>query len=262
MSLLTVSAVTKQFGPHVGVSSVSFELDAGESAVIVGANGAGKTTLIRMLASLSRPTEGEILLDGEPVIGNATARSRIGVVGHDTMLYDELTARENLKLHARLHGVPESRSEQLLETVGLATRGSDRVDGFSHGMQKRVSLARALLHDPDLLLFDEPYSGLDQASLQRITDVLSTLEDKTVIATTHDLERGYHLADSVLFLYRGQLVEQASTSEFDDVTDLIERYDENCRLGDGQTTPGVSPTGTTPTTVTTDGDQPIDGGGN
>ncbi|NGM70688.1 ABC transporter ATP-binding protein [Natronolimnobius sp. AArcel1] len=229
MVFLSVSGVSKHFGAHIGVDDVSFELEAGETAVLFGANGAGKTTLLRMLASLSRPTEGEITIAGDPLIGSAAVRARIGVVTHETMLYEELTARENLRLHARLHGVDTTRCDDLLETVGLADRGGERVAGFSHGMSKRVSLARALIHDPDLLLFDEPYTGLDQASLQRIAGVLESLEDRAVIVSTHDLERGYRLADRVLFLRNGRLVGDSRASELASSEALIERYDEYCR---------------------------------
>ena len=229
MSFLSVSGVSKHFGAHIGVHDVSFDLAAGETAVVFGANGAGKTTLIRMLASLSRPTEGRIEVASEPLIGgNASLRSRIGVVSHETMLYDELTARENLRLHARLHGVDQSVCDDLLETVGLADRGGERVAGFSHGMRKRVSLARALVHDPDLLLFDEPYTGLDQTSLQRVADVLATLEDRTVLAATHDLARGFRLADRLLFMNDGRLVGDADADTFETVDAVVDRYESLC----------------------------------
>ena len=230
MAVVSVSAVSKHFGAHVGVDDVSFDLESGETAVLFGANGAGKTTLIRMLASLSRPTGGEIAVGEESLAGgNASVRSRIGVVTHDTMLYEELTARENLRLHARLHGVDTDVCDELLETVGLADRGAERVSGFSHGMSKRVSLARALVHDPDFLLFDEPYTGLDQASLKRIADVLEDLDDRTVLASTHDLARGFRLADRLLFLNDGRLVGDAAADAFEDVDAVVDRYDELCR---------------------------------
>lgn len=251
MSFVSVSGVSKQFGAHVGVDDVSFDLEAGETAVLFGPNGAGKTTLIRMLASLSRPTDGEIEVGSEPLVGgNAAVRSRLGVVAHETMLYEELTARENLRLHARLHGVDPAVCEDLLETVGLADRGGERVGGFSHGMSKRVSLARALVHDPDLLLFDEPYTGLDQTSLKRVAAVLEDLEDRTVLAATHDLERGFRLADRVLFLNDGRLVGDVDASEFDDVEAVIERYEQLCTGGDPRAVTGGR---TVPTRTTVSG---------
>ncbi len=229
MSFVSVDNVSKRFGSHVGVSNVSFELSAGETAAVFGANGAGKTTLIRLLASLSRPTDGQISVGSEPLVdGDASVRSKIGVVAHETMLYGELTARENLRLHARLHGVGRDVCEELLDTVGLADRGGERVSGFSHGMAKRVSLARALLHDPELLLFDEPYTGLDQASLRRISDILDGLGDRTVIAATHDLGRGFELADRLLFLHNGRLVGNLDAASVETVGAVHERYRSLC----------------------------------
>lgn len=229
MSLLSVSGLSKRFGPHVGVEEISFELAAGERAVVFGANGAGKTTLLRLLGSLTRPTAGEIRLDGTPILGgDPSARSRIGLLSHETMLYDQLTARENVRLHARLHGVDASRSEDLLGTVGLADRASERVAGFSHGMRKRVSLARALVHDPDLLLLDEPYTGLDQRSLDRMTAVLDDVDDRSVLAVTHDLSQGYDLADRILFLNDGRLVGDVETAAVDGVEEVLTQYERLC----------------------------------
>lgn len=229
MVLLSVSGLSKRFGPHVGVDDVSFELAAGERAAVFGANGAGKTTLLRLLASLSRPTAGEIELGGQPLLdGDVTPRSRLGFLSHETMLYDQLTARENVRLHARLHGAEQSRCEQLLETVGLADRASERVVGFSHGMRKRVSLARALVHDPDLLLLDEPYTGLDQRSLERMTAVLESVDERAILAVTHDLARGFELADRLLFLHDGRLVGDVAASEFEDGAAVVREYERRC----------------------------------
>jgi len=230
MSIVSVSGVSKRFGAHVGVEDVSFTVADGERVVVFGANGAGKTTLIRMLASLSRPTDGHIEIGAERLgDGNAAIRSRIGVVTHETMLYEELTARENLRFHARLHGVDPAVCEDLLGTVGLADRGGERVSGFSHGMGKRVSLARALVHDPDVLLLDEPYTGLDQSSLDRVESVLDDLGDRAVLAATHDLERGVRLADRILFMNDGRLVGDADTEQLPSTEAAIERYERLCR---------------------------------
>lgn len=236
MSLLSVSGLSKRFGPHVGVEEVSFELDGNETAVVLGPNGAGKTTLIRILATLARPSAGTVLLDGTSLFdGAASVRSKLGVFSHETMLYDALSARENLELHARLHGVDEQVCDQLLETVGLAHRGSERVSNFSHGMQKRVSLARALVHDPDLLLLDEPYSGLDQASLDRMRSVLESVDERAILAVTHRIDRGVALADRLLFLNDGRLVSDADASAFESVDAVVEQYEQLCRgeLGTG-----------------------------
>jgi heme exporter protein A len=230
MCLLSVAGLSKRFGPHVGVEDVSFELDGDETAVVFGPNGAGKTTLVRVLASLARPSAGTVRLDGEPLFdGAASVRSKLGVLSHETMLYESLTARENLRLHARMHGVDETVCDQLLDTVGLAHRGSERVSTFSHGMRKRVSLARALVHDPALLLLDEPYSGLDQASLDRMRSVLESVEERAILAVTHRIDRGVALADRLLFLNDGRLVSDADASEFDSVEAVVEQYEQLCR---------------------------------
>ncbi len=208
MSFVSVADVTKRFGSRVGVDGVTFCVEEGENVALFGANGAGKTTLIRILASLSRPTNGTVEVDGVPLDGaNPSVRSKIGLVSHDSMLYDSMTALENLRLHSRLHGVKESVCEERLRSVGLEDWGGERVGRFSHGMRKRLSLARALLHDPNLLLLDEPFSGLDQESLEKAVSVLSGFEDRSVVVATHDLERGARLVDRALFLDDGILVD-------------------------------------------------------
>jgi heme exporter protein A len=240
MALVSVSGVTKLFGTHVGLDDVSFDLDTGETAAVFGSNGAGKTTLVRILMSLSRPTDGTVTLAGTPVDGDDAVRSRIGAVTHETMLYDDLTARENLRVHARLHGADPDACRRRLEDVGLLDRADDRVSGFSHGMRKRVSLARALVHDPDLLLLDEPYSGLDQRSLERVDAVLRDLEDRSVLLTTHDVEHGAALADRLLFMNDGRLVEDADADAFADPAAVRQRYEDRCTGGGSSSSGGGS----------------------
>lgn len=226
MPFLSLSAVSKYFGTHVGVEDVTLEVGADESLALFGPNGSGKTTLLRMLGTLSRPTDGTITLGDTPLTrNNPGLRARIGVVSHETFLYDDLTARENLRFHARLHGVDPAVCEERLEAVGLAARGADRTGQFSHGMAKRLALARATLHDPDLLLLDEPFSGLDRRSLGR---VLAELESRTEVATiiaTHDMEHGLEVADRVVFLGDGRLIGDVAARECDGPADLRERYD-------------------------------------
>ncbi|QCC46456.1 ABC transporter ATP-binding protein [Halobellus limi] len=205
---IAVEDVTKSYGHFTAVDGLSFAVERGSTVGLFGPNGAGKTTLLRMMAGLARPTRGTITVDGVELAPDDYATYRtIGVVTHETMLYDDLTARENLRFHADLHGVddPADRCASVLDTVGLSRRGSDRPAAFSHGLRKRLSLARALLHDPEVLLLDEPYTGLDQHSAADLEAVLDGFDDRTVVLTTHDLERGVARCDRGLVVDRGRL---------------------------------------------------------
>ncbi|MFB6103361.1 MAG: heme ABC exporter ATP-binding protein CcmA [Haloplanus sp.] len=200
--------VTKSYGRITAVDDVSFAVEAGDTVGLFGPNGAGKTTLLRMLAGLTRPTSGTITLDGAALTpDDHTVYRNVGVVTHESMLYDDLTARENLRFHAALHGLDDAdaRCEAVLARVNLAGRASQRPDAFSHGLRKRLSLARALLHRPDVLLLDEPYTGLDQRSVADLAAVLDDFDDRTVVLTTHDLDRGFDRCDRALVVDRGQL---------------------------------------------------------
>jgi ABC-type multidrug transport system ATPase subunit len=226
MAFLSLSGVSKHFGARTGVADVTVDLDRGESLLLFGHNGSGKTTLLRLLATLSRPSEGTITLAGSELSGDRPAlRERLGVVSHETYLYDDLTARENLRLHARLHGIDPERADERLAAVGLADRGADRTGEFSHGMAKRVALARATLHDPDLLLLDEPFSGLDRESLSRVLAELRGLDETTLVVATHDLDRGYDLADRVLLLAGGRVVGDLATADCEGAEAVQRRYE-------------------------------------
>lgn len=207
---LEVEHLTKSFGGRKAVDDVSFTLPAGAFLSVFGPNGAGKTTLLRMLATLSRPTEGTITLAGinlkeEP----ERAREAIGLISHNPMLYPDLTAEENLLLFARLYGVPnpERRVVELLDAVGLKHRRLDRVRTFSRGMTQRVSIARALVNDPSVVLLDEPYSGLDPHAMRIFDELIESVrENRTFVMVSHDLDKGLALADHVLVLARGRVV--------------------------------------------------------
>ncbi|AQL42568.1 ABC transporter ATP-binding protein [Halorientalis sp. IM1011] len=223
MTRLVVDGLTKRFGRFTALRGIDLEITDGEFLGLFGPNGAGKSTLIRVLATLSTPTEGSVRLDGAH-LGSApdAVRGRLGVLTHDTMLYDELTARENVRLHARLHGVDAARCEALLDRVGLAHRASERPVAFSHGMCKRLSLARALVHDPDVLLLDEPYAGLDRRAAGTLGAVLDGFDDRLVVMATHDFERGFEHCDRAVVLGRGQVRFDDAVAEYPD-TDAFER---------------------------------------
>lgn len=207
---LKVDHLTKSFGGRKAVDDVSFTLPQGAFLSVFGPNGAGKTTLLRMLATLSRPTEGSVTLSGislkeEP----ERAREAIGLISHNPMLYPDLTAEENLLLFAKLYGVadPQRRVIELLEAVGLKHRRFDRVRTFSRGMTQRTSIARALVNDPSLVLLDEPYSGLDPHAIEIFDELIASVrENRTFVMVSHDLDKGLALASHVLVLARGRVV--------------------------------------------------------
>ncbi|MCZ6818489.1 MAG: ABC transporter ATP-binding protein [Calditrichaeota bacterium] len=208
---IRVSNLVKTFGNKFALNRVSFDVKKGEFLTIFGPNGAGKTTLIRILSTISTATSGEITLYGLSPHKHATQiRRQIGVIAHQTFLYDDLTAEENLRFYGRLYSVQglPAKIEQIITDVGLHLRRRDRVRTFSRGMQQRLSIARAMLHDPALLLLDEPYTGLDQHASEMLSGWLRRLRsaNRTTLMVTHDLERGVDLADRIAILTNGKLV--------------------------------------------------------
>ncbi len=208
---IEVRGLAKSFGSLYALRGLSFRMAPGEFLTVFGPNGAGKTTLIRILATLTRPTEGAIRIGGLTLReGAERIRRRIGVIAHQTFLYEELTAEENLLFYARLYDLDGAgeRIEEVLAEVGLWTRRRHRVRTFSRGMQQRLSIARAMLHRPDYLLLDEPYTGLDQHAAQILSGWLQRLKDRrrTILMVTHDLQQGLDLADRVAVLVQGKLV--------------------------------------------------------
>lgn len=206
-SAVRLEGVSKAFGGVLAVDRVTLDIPAGTTVALVGANGAGKSTLLAMIAGLLRPTSGTVHVAGRPVARAGEAAALLGVLTHATMLYDRLTGRENLELHARLHGIPRSRVDAVLLEVGL-TAVADRAAGAcSHGTRKRLALARALLHDPPVLLLDEPFAGLDPTSQTRLSRTLEGLRgSRTVLFSTHDTDRAIAAADRVLTLDGGRIL--------------------------------------------------------
>lgn len=214
MSLLRVHGIEKRFGTVTALAGIHLELDQGEVLALVGPNGAGKSTLLRIIAGLSRPSAGQL----EWAI-QSNLRSGVGYVGHQTMLYPELTARENLVFTGRLHGVadPHSRAEDLLAEEGLADVADRRVGAFSRGMAQRLALARARVHDPALLLLDEPYTGLDQRAAERLTGRLEALNQNghSLIVITHDLAQAARIAHQVIGLAGGRIAAHLTGPDLD-----------------------------------------------
>jgi heme exporter protein A len=186
---------------------------------LLGPNGAGKTTFLRILASLSSPSMGDVTIAGYNLPKQAAAvRARLGVVSHLPLLYNDLTAEENLLFYARMYGIQNSgeRITEVLEMVGLAKRRLDLVRTFSRGMQQRLAIGRAVLHDPDVMLFDEPYTGLDQDASSMLDEVLQTVakQGRTVVMTSHDLARTEDLATRFDILSRGVISASAQRVDF------------------------------------------------
>jgi heme exporter protein A len=216
--MITVKKLVKRFGLKTVLRGVDFEVQPGEFVALLGPNGAGKTTFLRILASLSRPSVGEVKIAGYKLPHEAAqVRARLGVVSHLPLLYGDLTAEENLRFYARMYNIPnvELRVTEILGMVGLEARRRDLVRTFSRGMQQRLAIGRAVLHDPDVVLFDEPYTGLDQDASSMLDEVLKTVAAKgrTVVMTSHDLARAEDLATRFDILSRGIISASASRRE-------------------------------------------------
>lgn len=209
---IEVRALTKTFGLNPVLRGLDLDVPRGEFLTLLGPNGSGKTTLLRILGALARPTSGTVRIGGWELPGEAEfVRAQLGVVSHLPLLYDTLTAEENLLFFARIYNLPrETRRERvdaMLRRVGLARRARDVVATYSRGMQQRLAIARAILHDPAVLLLDEPYTGLDQDAAALLDELLRevAIGGRTVIMTTHDLRRGHALADRIAILSRGKI---------------------------------------------------------
>jgi heme exporter protein A len=215
---IDVTGLSHRYGTGKVLNGVDLSIPWDQRVGVLGSNGAGKTTLLRILATLVRPQAGQVVIGGLTLPAQAAAvRCHVGLLAHQTFLYDELTARENLIFYGRLYDVPDldRRVDDLLELVGLADRPDARVRTFSRGLQQRLALARAIVHDPPILLLDEPDTGLDVAG----TDLLELLmvdaegRRRTVVLTTHNLERALKLADRAVVLVRGKVALDLPTTD-------------------------------------------------
>lgn len=212
---IEVKGVTKVFGSRLALRGVDLEVKKGGFLTIFGSNGAGKTTLIKVLATLLKPSAGSVQIAGLDIQDSSVGiRRQIGVVSHQTFLYDELTAYENLKFYGRMYDVPdlEERVCGLIAKVGLAARLHDRVRTLSRGMQQRLSIARAMIHNPPIILLDEPETGLDQHASAMLRDILDSFnaEERTMVMTTHSLERGLEMGNHIAILVEGKIAYEES----------------------------------------------------
>jgi heme exporter protein A len=204
---LELDGLARNYGEREALSDVSLSMAAGRTLVVFGPNGAGKSTLLRILATLLRPHAGSLSVLGRSLPREAWGvRGQIGLLGHEPMLYRELSARENLRFHARLHGVSEDRVEELLELLSMSHRAREPVRALSRGMVQRVAIARAVLHDPELLLLDEPYANLDPAAIELAGPLIGAAAGRTRVICSHDPAGGLAEADLVLGLRAGRPV--------------------------------------------------------
>jgi heme exporter protein A len=202
---LEVEGLARHYGEREALSEVSLSLQEGRTLVVFGPNGAGKTTLLRVLATLLRPHRGSVRVLGSRLPQEAWAvRGRLGLLGHEPLLYRELTAYENLRYHARLHGVGDERVHELLERVGMDGRSREPLRTLSRGMVQRVAVARAVLHDPELLLLDEPHANLDPAAVELVAPLIGSSSGRTRVICSHDPTGGLAEADVVLGLRAGR----------------------------------------------------------
>lgn len=216
--MIEVKNLVKRFGLKTVLKKVDFIASPGEFVILLGPNGAGKTTFLRILASLSRPSLGLVKVAGFNLPAQSAAvRQRLGVVSHMPLLYEDLTAEENLQFFGRMYNIDHisNRISVVLDLVGLTNRRRDMVRTFSRGMQQRLAIGRAVLHDPDVMLFDEPYTGLDQDASEMLDGVLQNVAaaGRTVVMTSHDLARAEELGTRFDILTRGVICASASKTE-------------------------------------------------
>lgn len=223
---ITTSKLSKVFGNRRAVDNVTFELPQGAFLSIFGPNGAGKTTLLRVLSTLSRATSGSATLMGIDIKEEPDkVRDHIGLISHNSMLYMDLTAEENLLFAASLYGVenPKERVLELLDAVELKHRRLDTVRTFSRGMTQRLSIARALIHDPDVVFLDEPYSGLDPHAVEIFDGLIEQVrENRTFVMVSHDLQKGFSMCTHALVLAKGRIVafDEKESLDFDEFSQI------------------------------------------
>jgi heme exporter protein A len=238
----------KSYGARNALKSTTLTIEQGQVVVLAGPNGAGKSTLLRILATLARPTRGRVAINRiEIPEGAMQARAAIGYVGHHTLLYDELSVYENLKYYARLYDVQEidKRITELSQQVGIERRLNETVRTLSRGYQQRVALARALIHHPAVLLFDEPWTGLDQTSSSVLTTILdqSRASGGTVLFSSHEFERSLDAADRALIMRNGRIIYDGTKSDWGDSRRFAQIYAAELeRAAEQAKTPRAKPT--------------------
>jgi heme ABC exporter ATP-binding subunit CcmA len=229
---LEITGVWKYYGDFPALREVGLSIAPGSTLALLGRNGAGKTTLLRIVAGLSRPSRGSVTIHGSEAREQVTRR-RIGILGHGIALYDELSAVENLALFGRLYGLPDpvKRADEMLERVGLARVRDGLAREFSRGMRQRLAVGRAFLHDPEVLLLDEPFTALDDRAIAVLQSMIQQMRERgrTIIMSTHQLREALELASHVALLERGQIVHMGERTwqMLDDTGWLYRTYGDN-----------------------------------
>jgi heme exporter protein A len=232
LNALDIEGVSKYYGDFPALRDVGFRVTRGSTVALLGRNGAGKTTLLRIIAGLTKPTQGSVHVLGSDVRQNHARRS-IGVLGHGISLYDELSATENLVLFARLYGLADARRKagEWLERTGLDRVRDGLVREFSRGMRQRLAVARAFIHDPEVLLFDEPFTALDDRAIAVLQSLLADAhaQGRTIVMSTHQLREALVLATHVALISRGQIAYAGERQQemLDDAGWLYRTYEEN-----------------------------------
>ena len=221
--VIQLNSVHKRFGRVAAVDDVSLTVNRGEFMTIFGPNGAGKTTLLRLMCGLTRISDGTVLIHGLDILDHHDElRSKIGLISHQTFTYGHLTPMENLTFFGQLYGVENAteRAKALLADVGLSSRADDPTRGFSRGMLQRLSIARALIHEPDILFLDEPFTGLDQHAAKTLTQSLAKLHDenRTIVMITHNLHLGLEMGTRVALQVAGKIHMDQPSENFDNAT--------------------------------------------
>lgn len=218
--MIKISSLRKSYGSVDALRGIDLHVRTGDFLTLFGPNGAGKTTLLKIMSTVIKPTSGSVVIDGLDLKDSHNdIRRKIGVISHNSFLYGELSALENLIFYAKLYDVPDPAgvASKLLIDVGLRGRENHQVRTFSRGMQQRVSIARALIHDPVIIYLDEPYSGLDQHASLMLRNLLKELHtrDRTIVMTTHSISHGLEISDRIVIQNKGKIVLEDETKNHD-----------------------------------------------
>ncbi len=230
-TIISISGLSKSFGKQKAIDNIELDIEKGDFVAIFGPNGAGKTTFLKILSTIIEPTKGKVVIsDFDLKKKPIEIRKKLGNISHESYLYDDLTAKENLVFFGKMYGMKsseiEEHADELLEQVGLTARANDRVRPYSRGMKQRLSISRAMIHKPDIILMDEPYTGLDQKAAQTFEYVLESLDKDNVtkIMISHNIERAFHLCNRILVMDKGKIVYDRMKKDIENIDSFKESY--------------------------------------